>query len=68
MDVERGCRKEVQMKLKVGHCSVERKCQMGVVIQDGLSCDRWGAQRQLSCTTTVSYNAEYVERGCRKGV
>ena len=40
----------------------------GVVIQDGLSCDRWGAQRRLSCTMTVSYNAEYVVRGYRKGV
>ena len=56
------------MKLKVGHWSVERKCQRGVVIQDGLPSDRWGAQRRLSCTITVSYNAEYVERGCRKGV
>ena len=56
------------MKLKVGHWSIERKCQRGVVIQDWLSCDRWGAQRRLSCTMTVSYNAEYVERGCRKGV
>ena len=55
------------MNLKVGHWSVERKCQRGVVIQDRLSCDRWGAQRRLSCTMTVSYNAEYVERGCRKG-
>ena len=56
------------MKLKVGHWSVERKCQRGVVIQDRLPSDRWGAQRRLSCTMTVSYNAEYVERGCRKGV
>ena len=56
------------MKLKVGHWSVERKCQMGVVIQDGMSSDWWGAQQRLSCTMTVSYNAEYVERGCRKGV
>ena len=40
---------------------------MGVVIQDGMSSDWWGAQRRLSCTMTVSYNAEYVERGCRKG-
>ena len=53
---------------EVGHWSVERKCQRGVVIQDGLPSDRWGAQRPLSCTMTVSYNAEYVERGCRKGV
>ena len=68
MDVERGCREEVEMKLKVGHWSVERKCQRGVVIQDGLPSDRWGAQRRLSCTMTVSYNAEYVESGCRKGV
>ena len=45
------------MKLKVGHWSVERKCQMGVVIQDGMSSDWWGAQRRLSCTMTVSYNA-----------
>ena len=44
------------MKLKVGHWSVERKCQRGVVIQDGLPSDRWGAQRQLSCTMTVTYN------------
>ena len=56
------------MKLKVGHRSVERKCQRGVLIQGGLSSDRWGAQQQLSCTMTVSYNAEYVERGYRKGV
>ena len=28
------------MKLKVGHWSVERKCQRGVVIQDGLPSDR----------------------------
>ena len=56
------------MNLKVGHWSVERKCQRGVVIQDGLPSDRWGAQRRLSCTMTVSYNAEYVESGCRKGV
>ena len=56
-DVERGCTEEV-----------ERKCQRGVVIQGGLSSDRWGAQRRLSCTMTVSYNAEYVESGCRKRV
>ena len=56
------------MKLKLGHWSVERKCQMGVVIQDGMSSDWWGAQRRLSCTMTVSYNAEYVESGCRKRV
>ena len=67
-DVEKECREEVEMKLKVGHWSVERKCQRGVVIQDGLPSDRWGAQRRLSCTMTVSYNAEYVERGCRKGL
>ena len=67
-DLEKEYREEVEMKLKVGHWSVERQCQRGVVIQDGLSCDRWGAQRRLSCTMTVSYNAEYVERGCRKGL
>ena len=68
--VVRGYRKgvEVEMKLKVVHWSVERNCQMGVVIQDGMSSDWWGAQWRLSCTMTVSYNAEYVERGCRKGV
>ena len=49
------------MKLKVGHWSVERKCQRGVVIQDGLPSDRWGAQRRLSCTMTVSYNADTSE-------
>ena len=48
------------MKLKLGHWSVKRKCQMGVVIQDGMSSDWWGAQRRLSCTMTVFYNAEYV--------
>ena len=48
------------MKLKVGHWSVERKCQRGVVIQDGSPSDQWGAQRRLSCTMTVFYNAEYV--------
>ena len=58
------------MKLKVGHWSVERKCQRGVVIQDGLPSDRWGAQRRLSFTMTVSYNAEYVhvltvKEGCQ---
>ena len=26
-----------------------------------LVTDRWGAQRRLSCTITVSYNVEYVE-------
>ena len=51
------------MKLKVGHWSVERKCQRGVLIQDGLPSDRWGAQRRLSFTMTVSYNAEYVQGG-----
>ena len=51
------------MKLKVGHWSVERKCQMGVVIQDGMSSDWWYHDSILQC-----YNAEYVERGCRKGV
>ena len=56
------------MKLKLGHWSVERKCQMWVVIQDGVSSDWWGARRRLSCTMTISYNAEYVERGCRRGV
>ena len=50
------------MKLKVEHWSVVRKCQRGVVmIQDGLSCDRWGAQRRLSCTMTVSYNADTTQ-------
>ena len=29
--------------------NVERECQRGLVI-GGLSCDRWGAQRRLSCT------------------
>ena len=38
LPIERGCREEVEMKLKVGHWSVERKCQRGVVIQD-----RWVA-------------------------
>ena len=47
--------------------NVERECQRGLVI-GGLSCDRWGAQRRLSCNITVSYNVEYVESGCRKGV
>ena len=56
------------MKLKVGHRSVERKCQRGVVIQDGLSCDRWGAQRRLSFTITVSYNVVDVEKVCLEGV
>ena len=51
------------MKLKVGHWSVERKCQRGVVIQDGLPSDRWRAQRRSSFTMTVSYNAEYVQGG-----
>ena len=41
------------MKLKVGHWSVERKCQRGVVIQDGLSSDRWGAHDN---TMTIYYN------------
>ena len=59
--VERGCRKGVY---RGGREEVSK----GVVIQGGLSSDRWGAQRRLSCTMTVSYNAEYVERGCRKGV
>ena len=54
VDVKRGCRKEVEMKLKVGHWSVERKCQMGVVIQDGMSSDWWGAKRRLSCIMTVN--------------
>ena len=67
-DVEKECREEVEMKLKVGHWIVERRCQRGVVIQDGLSSGWWGAQRRLRCTMTVSYNAKYVERGCRKGV
>ena len=70
-DLEKEYREEVEMKLKVGHWSVERQCQRGVVIQDGLSCDRWGAQRGCSCTMTVFYNAEYVERGkrgCREKV
>ena len=57
-DVEKECREEVEMKLKVGHWSVERKCQRGVVIQDGLSCDRWGAQRRLSCTMTIYNDVE----------
>ena len=55
------------MKLKVGHWSVERNCQMGVVIQDGMSSDWWGAQWRLSCTMTI-YNDEYVEGEFRKGV
>ena len=52
-DVEKECREEVEMKLKVGHWSVERKCQRGVVIQGGLSSDRWGAHDN---TMTIYYN------------
>ena len=70
--VERECRKGVKRGGRDEVKSWTLKCgeevSKRVVIQDRLPSDRWGAQRRLSCTMTVSYNAEYVERGCRKRV
>ena len=62
--VERECRKGVERggrdEVKSWTLECREELSKGVDIQDGLSCDRCGAQRRLSCTMTVSYNAEYI--------